>query len=385
MKRETLAHLILGLTIVLLPFFLRIGPSINGQTIDCSRSVKDNLIIMILVFVCAIFPSKKRSASPIVWVSLCWCLFFASLNHWNVISVNVVIQQFYIGVWACFAVKFYESFDKNRLNYLLNGISIGGILQSILAICDFYNIHLQGAFLERFFDVKWVAFVHGGVGSATGTLGNQNLLGAYLAVSAMSLARKKWKWFLPLPIFGLIAGGSLMGIVSLIGGLIYLNNYKRKWISKKYMYALALIPMAVLWIGGGFGIDSGRVKLWNMSLKNLTVKTALIGNGPGWFPDQGFITGQSGADTFVAGQEHNEYLTIFNMFGIAGIILLFLLMKEFIWSSVESIWTPMLYVSFLNAYGHFSLHQSTLVIIIVITACICIAQGKENVRNLDGI
>ncbi len=408
--RETLAHLILAVMAALLPLYTRFASQ------DVSRSVKDNLAVAMLALVCVILPGDKRKIPAIAWVSLSACLALLILNQWAVISVNVVIQQIYIGLWACFAVRFYESFEKDRLNYILNGIAIGCIIQSILAIGDYFGAYLYGKSiigLKNYFDphahAEWISYAKDGVGSAIGSLGNQNILSSFLALSSMALFRPKWKYFLILPVLGLIASGSMMGILSFVGGLIYLAIK-----DKQSMYIMGAVAMLVVWIGGGFGIDNGRVKLWNRSLENTRGYELFFGHGPGWFADKRILTDKLeitalengyftaidfdaflkgakfninsplyGDEASMAGQEHNEFLSLFNVFGIPGLVLCLLLFKNFFTSEDFGSWPSILYVAFLNSFGHFSLHQSSTAIIIVIAGCVCVAQGKTDVFNLE--
>jgi len=279
---------------------------------------------------------------------------------------------------------------------------------------EYYNVEIYGTICTYFADIKWMNFMGGGIGSAVGSLGNMNILGSYLAISSMALLRGNWKYFIVLPMAGILASGSLMGICSFIGGAGYYFNNEYNFVSKKTLYTGAVVFMALFWIGGGFKLDSGRIAIWNRSLKSTRGIHLILGDGPGRFADKRIITTgfndvalETGFfaivafNDFLAGkefpkeapifgdganmaiQEHNEYLALFNVFGIPGLILLFFLFKNFLNAPDFGVWPVMLFASFLNSYGHFSLHQSTTAILIVITACVCMAKGNKDVIYVE--
>lgn len=367
MRRGAIVNLIIGATIALLPLFNRVA------TVDFSRTAKDNLLMAILGLLCVIMPEKKRSLPLYAWVVFIIALFFLVFNQYNVISINVMYQSFTVMAGMFFAVRFYECYDGKTKHYILNGMCIGALIQSFIIFLSALGfdpyIWVFGSLYEGAVIVGPSSFP---VGKSIGSLGNTNLAAAYLALTSMAFVRGKWNYFLPIAILALTFTNSAMGVGSFVAGAVYYLNRERVF-SKLKIYLLASISMIGLFFIGAGGADSGRFESWAKIFKAVTLKHFLIGMGPGWFPDMRLM--YNGTHMV---QEHNEYLALFNIFGIMGVILVIPFFLSYLkLKDTCRIFPAVLFIAFCNSYGHFSLHQSTTAIIIIVTIVICAVEGKR--------
>lgn len=372
MNQGAVVNLILGITIALLPLCNRV------TVVDFSRTGKDNLLVIIFSFLCFLLNNKERKLERSFYVALIYGLFCLAFNHWHLASFNVIMQSFYIGIGLIFFATYYERHSKDGLHYILNGMAIGCIIQAVLVVSNKlgFNLwaHLVGLFND---DIQRVARPNiKGIGS----LGNSNLLASYLALTIPALFRGGWVCFLPLSIAALFMGESIMGTLSLLAGVLYYLNLKYNLIQKPWVYLGAMVCMFLAPVIGVRGMDTNRFQGWKLMLEQVDFWHFLFGKGPGWFSDHGIVL-KSGE---IMTQEHNSFLTAFNMFGIVGIILVLPLFIKFIQTSDKSLIFPaILFTAFINSYGHFTLHQSTVAIIIIVAAAICLAEGRDHVVNME--
>lgn len=367
MRRGAIVNLFIGAIIALLPLFNRVA------SVDFSRTAKDNLLMALFGVLCVIMPAKKRSLPLYAWVVFTIAFFFLVFNQWNVISINVMYQSFCIMAGMFFGVRFYECYDRESKSYILNGMCIGALIQCAIIFPSALGFDPYILFFKAIdSNVLAIGPTSYPVGKSIGTLGNSNLTAAYLALTAMAFVRGKWIYFLPIVILALTFTNSAMGVGSFVAGAVYYLNRKQVFIKQK-LYLLVSISMIGLFFIGVNGADSGRFESWSKLLEAVTFKHFLIGMGPGWFPDFRLML----SETHMV-QEHNEFLALFNIFGIMGVLLVtpffikFLKLKDTCY-----IFPTVLFIAFCNAYGHFSLHQSTTAIIIIVTIVICAVEGKK--------
>ncbi len=156
----------------------------------------------------------------------------------------------------------------------------------------------------------------------SGTLGNANFVGAYLAVIG---ALVSW-WLIPLFLLGIVAAKSLTGLVAL--GVALLVRYKASaWV---WLTAGLSLSGWLLWHGAA----SLHVRLlaWTRALQALDWSGWLIGNGLGTWgvlsPAMRPVPGTGGAagigELFV--HAHNEYLQVLYEAGLIGLGLVLIWM-----------------------------------------------------------
>ena len=121
------------------------------------------------------------------------------------------------------------------------------------------------------------------------------------------------------------------------------------------------------------GLDSKRFEIWSHVFALVDMPHFLIGKGAGWFPDL-----KMAFHGKVALQEHNELITIFNIFGIVGLGAFIVVLKKAIPREPKDfIFPAILFACFFNFFGHFTLHRSTTAIVFIVTAAICLAQNNR--------
>lgn len=368
MKRGALINLLIGVVIALLPLYNRV------TFLDFNRTSKDNLLVILFGLLGVLMPNKTRELPKYSWFLLITGLFFLIINQHNVLSINVMFHTFYIVSGMFFLVRFYECYESESKEFILNGMCAGAIIQSLIIFSSALHLDLYNAFFKL---INPDAIIVGQdffpAGKSIGTLGYGNLAGSYLALTSLAFLRGKWTYYLPITVLALTFTNSAMGVGSfVVGALYYLNQEKH--FSKLKIYLLATISMIGMFFIGAKGADSGRFEIWNDLFSRVNLKHFLIGMGPGWFPDAKLTW----HETSIV-QEHNEYLAFFNIFGLIGVILIIPLLVKFFKSQVQCrLFSAIMFVAFCNCYGHFALHQSTTAIIILVTIVICAVERKHS-------
>ncbi len=358
----------IGVTIALLPLYNRI------TQLDFNRTSKDNLLVVLFGLFCFILPGAVRKMTLAMYAALIYGLFFLVMNQWNVLSVNVMFQVFYISAGLLFFANLYEKFDRESTHFILKGMVVGALIQSTLSIPAFFGFEIYPNFTRIFSDVGEAISPGHGQANMIGSLGNSNLLASYLALTSMAfLSLKKLRYLVIIPIVALLMSGSMMGIGAFFAGVSYYLNIKYELVKKWQIYLASSVAMVTVYFTGLNGADSGRFEIWYKIFDKVTLSHFLIGRGPGWFADQKLTY-----DNTIVVQEHSNFITFFNLFGIFGIILVLPIFLKFLKAKDDhAIFSSILFVAFCNSYGHFSLHQSTTAIIIIVTAAICLAGGKK--------
>lgn len=364
--RNAIASMILALTIALLPVYNRIA------VLDMNRTSKDNLFLVICTLTSLMFSHRQREFPLKGWVALAIAFFLIVVNQHNVASINVAIYSFYSVCSIALFVRFYECFERKYLEWFLNAMCAGVIIQAVYVAFNLSGHSLEliiaGIFNDNL-EVKGTIF--NTFGSSPGSLGNPNLLGGYVALCIPAFFRKKWVYLIPIALFVLIASGSVISILSAAAGLAYYAT--RNKIHKKWFYASASFAMILFFFTGMNGMDSGRLEIWQNNLSMLERTNWIIGNGVGWFQDQRAMWGGA-----VVAQEHSGFMTILNTFGVFGLLYLaYFLVIYCLKKEANKLFSTVLFIAFCNAYGHFSIQQSTMMVVIILAAAICSAKDED--------
>lgn len=362
--RNAIANILIALTIALLPVYNRIS------SVDMNRTSKDNLFLILCGLFAVVFSKQVREFPIKGWIALAVALFLMIFNQSNVASVNVMMYSFYACAGMFFLVRFYECFEHEYLDMILNAMCIGALIQAFFILLNGFGhspeIWIMGIFND---DLKVNGNIFNKFGASPGTLGNPNLSGGYLALCSLAFFRKKWVHLLPVSLAALAATGSAMGMASLMAGGIYFFNV----VPKKVAYLSAISAMFLVYFTGLNGADSGRFEIWQMMFSKISSSDYFFGNGLGWFQDLKLKWG----DNFVA-QEHSGFLTLFNTFGIVGsLYFLYFLWKYINKTGDNKLFSAILFTAFCNAYGHFSIQQSTMMIIILVTVAVCAVKEEQ--------
>lgn len=370
--RNAIANTLVCLTIALLPVYNRLS------SVDLSRTSKDNLFLMLCGIIAIAFKDSKRDFPLKGWAVFAVAFLFVLLNQHKVESIMVMFHSFYWLLGACFFIRFYECFENKYFSWILNSICIGILIQAVVILANGLGYSPEYWVMSLFHsDIVIHGQVFNDFGQSTGTFSNTNMAGGYIGIGLVAFTRKKWLWFLPIAILALLSTKSIMGIATGAAGLFY--YYRGDLIKKKWLYLLASVSMLLTYFTGLKGLDDGRFVIWRELLASLKGSGLLIGNGVGWFSDKKIMLG----NTF-SGNEHSGFMTILSVFGLMGLFTFaHFLYKYALKDDKYRIFSSIVFASFCNAYGHFSVNQSTMMIIILVSVAICAAKEENNEFSLE--
>ena len=365
--RNAIASIIIALAVALLPVYSRY------TTVDMNRTAKDNLFLILCGLIAIVFRDVKRDFPQKGWIALVIAFFLSVFNQHNVASINVMMYSFYFMGGAILLVRVYECIEQSHIELILNAMCVGALIQFVvisLALLGFSIESHVASFFHNEIKINGDIFSH--FGASQGTLGNPNLSGGYLALCSLAFFRKKWIYLLPLSLFALLATGSAMAVASFLAGAGFL--FKGNIISKRNIYLLSIFSMLTSLFTGLGKMDSGRHEIWRMAVAKVDKSDYLFGNGLGWFQDIGLAWSQT-----IVRQEHSGFLTLFNAFGLVGVVgLLYFLWIYTNKKDVNKLFSAITFAAFCNAYGHFSIQQSTMMIIIIVSVAICAIKDEDN-------
>lgn len=157
---------------------------------------------------------------------------------------------------------------------------------------------------------------------STGTIGNTNYLGVYLAISSVWVPL----WLLPVWVIGIAASKSLLAGVALASVLVC--RLRERWGVLAGLAALGSLWAVLRYRIHPLGMGS-RLAAWELGLE-LWRESPIFGNGPGaWLrviPGQQARRGIPSNGLFI--QAHNEYLQL----AVEGGVIALLLLCGWVWS-----------------------------------------------------
>jgi len=188
---------------------------------------------------------------------------------------------------------------KITLNTWYNAICISALIQCSIGILQHFNLDPVSWVLSHFVIIK----NEFPLDTATGTLGNQNFLAAYLAISAPFFLRDKWFWFIPVIAYGLVVAHTSMAIMAVVIGMAY---FVGGW--RPALISIASVGLYATLINPHDGLHNERVGMWLDGLTKITHswKSTLFGCGPG-------------IQWKIGDQLHNEYLMVVWNYGLIGL------------------------------------------------------------------
>lgn len=186
-----------------------------------------------------------------------------------------------------------------------NAICVIAVCQMLLAVCQINGFDPFLKFLGLFHPDIRMALADT---TPTGSLGNNNFLAGFLAISSPFFMRKHWVWFL-VPICGVIFISHTSGaLFAILAGLIWV--YWRKWWA---IAGIVLIVAAyVFWIDPNGRIQFtmvkvGRFDLWMQAAAPILSNPILflLGCGPG-------------SPLPYGSHLHNDFLEVWYYYGMIG-------------------------------------------------------------------
>lgn len=301
--------------------------------------------------------SNIYSTQAMIMVIVAFCALFLCLGDWIVGALGVFMAVWYTVLYVTELVEPVIIADSITL------IGFGMVVYSIVRL----GKTSVTVYLDTIIAVALVLSVLGIFGHYHGnpsvaTLGNQNFLGAFLAIAAFACFRKRRWYFLALILPALWLCHSSTPIAAFCAGLGF---YLWKWKG----LALGVIPGAAYFflLDGGIHIVNGseRFDFWLNAYEYLTASwwTVLVGFGPGipWNPGKGML--------------HSEYVNLAWNLGIVGLIIVGL----YFWRSLKSgnrILTAMIIAVLVDGIGNHLMHT-------VPTAVLSIMVMGSNDRGIN--
>lgn len=323
-----------------------------GQNIFFGHANTLLLCVTLLLFTCK--PENNFRTNG--WIRLaglylsCWIIYvlFTTFIGKHPPAWAMAMTEANLFVWA--GMIFYLGVFNGSLkkSAWFNFICSVALAQAVLGILQWgFKIDPVRFLLEK------VVVVMGQMdfSSPVGTLGNQNFLAAFLAISLPFFFRDKWKLCLPIIVFALTITHTTTAIGAAIIGVIF-YFYGWKWA------CAGVIPAGIIFAIKYWGslFTNARVEYWKNAWESTSHswQTLLFGWGPG-------VTWQSGNTL------HSEYVsTLFN-FGLVGIII----MVGYICSvqKLNRLLLTAFVIACIDMVGNHALHTTpTAVLILVIMA-----------------
>jgi len=232
----------------------------------------------------------------------CWFLFLRVGQMAGIVDAvqarGAMSATIYIIV--AYAIYLSVSITNTKKEYIFNAICIGAILQSILGVIQSFNIYPIIWFVGKLTNINNPLS-----GLITGSLGNPNFLGGFLAISLPFFFRKKWIWLAILPAYHIL---TLHSSGAAAAALIAVVVYFKKW--KLLIVAAGLGLIFIFFIEDHSIFTNPRWEVWWATLQKICAspETFLIGYGPG-------------APTGYNYPLHNEWLELWFNYGAVSIFM----------------------------------------------------------------
>jgi hypothetical protein len=270
---------------------------------------------------------------------------------------SILADAMNVGLYFTVGAIIFLAISRSTLktSTIFNVICISTIIQTLLAVLQHFWGDPIFLFLNWVFTAKHLLRSD----AMTGTLGNNNFLAAYLAITAPLFFRRKWWMFLPAIAFVLIIAKTTSAVIPLAIGCGY-YFFRRSLAS--YIIVAASIACAIFYAvfyHPFFHLSTGwyndRLDMWMVAIKQVfaTSFTAVFGLGPGAGWGQPYPM-------------HSEWVQCLHQFGMVGLILL----AGYVVTAYRG--NRMLYACFLiaviNMAGNYPIHLAPSAFLIILIA-----------------
>jgi hypothetical protein len=349
---------LIPLFFMVLPFMIMLIAVPYGKGVTIHISHKYALFIFTVVMAIGFIKNKFISAF-LVYASA-WTLFILlfTVKHPEVPQA-VTKNAFDSLSFLLFGVVLYALVIKSRIkqDVFYNVICISALIQAAIAFCQFIWIDPYLWAVSTFFH-KAVGYLN--PSTMTGTLGNNNFLAAYLAISMPLFFRQKWIYGLFVIVPCLILCNTTAAIVAAIVGTVYFFARRETFTKRKLYCGVALIVFglyyafvyhpSILYTGA-----ESRWLYWGEAAKQIFYSPLSIligyGTGSGWgypFP------------------MHNEWLQCWHQYGLIGLSLLIGYVLT-VYRDNRILFSAFLII-LVNMLGNYPLHLAPSAFLIIIIA-----------------
>ncbi len=251
---------------------------------------------------------------------------------------------------AIFLCVYHSDLSKEAF---YNVICVTSIIQAVIAVLQRFGFDPVLWLLNLSLNAVPLLDVH----TMTGTLGNNNFLGAYLAISMPFFFRRNWTYALILIVPVLYLTQTTSAVVpALIGVMFYVFDRVKGFYQIAGIIAAAVVAsLAYALFNHTPFYSNPRWADWWFALRQLFVHPiyVLIGMGPG-------------AGWGKIYPMHNEWLQCFHQFGFVGFSLLAGYVLT-IYRGNRILFTAFL-IAAINMIGNYSLHLAPSAFLIIIVA-----------------
>lgn len=251
---------------------------------------------------------KNKWIRAFLWYWVAWILLMMMMGSVGKLPIISVQKAFLTTGYVVFALMFYLGMQEStiKIERVYDVICITAIVQALMAVGQMWNIDVFFDLMALYANVKKMLDAT----ETTGSLGNNNFLAVYLAISFPFFFRKYWCYFTPVLLAVILVSLTSTAIVALMIGCSVFFYDKIKW---RWM-VLAAIPFVVYLcfikasLTYNFTWDHDRFEWWKSAIVfwQQTWGSMIFGFGPTMTWGRNFPI-------------HNEWITALFNFGIVGL------------------------------------------------------------------
>jgi len=359
---------------VALPLFLRLDGNVDP------RFSKDFFFSFAAILAVVLFGIKKKpDVKTTIFAAYFLIICYVNQYHQASITISYQMSMITAGILVVF-----QAAQITKYNIILNGISLVCIIQALCFIAQKFG-YSPNALI---FDVLGVSYkqitkVNGVVTAQpvqliVGSLGQQTLSGALIAISLPSLFRKGWYYFIPLSVIGIYLSTSSMSLATavFITGAYVFRNYFKYYLIAMVGLVAALIPLMQK---DTFIYNGERFKIWVEALKWLDGINIMFGKGLGYFHD---FFSRTHTSNEIFRQAHNEFIDLYIIGGAFALCVfgcyLYSVGRDFRRDTTKTPFYLIFFASLFNSLGSFPYHISATALVGLLSLGIIIKQEKEN-------
>ena len=379
-----------GGAIVALPLFFRI------DTLGDLRFTKDTFFIALTFMSLIVFGFKRELTYQHKIIASLFAVVSALLffNQHNLYSSAVVMQWLCLNVGMILVLQMLTHFSTWDISLILNSMAITCLIQSAWFICNYFSIDpYLWIFSAQGMDVKKVVMVDGvqtiinpsEVVHIIGSLGQQTLSGALIAITMPALFRNKWMWALPVAIVAICLTESAMtwlaAVFAILSYVCFKCFSKRGSIRELAIYSIPILGFVIYEnIHQPFFDDQLRFGVWASTLSWVEGSAIFFGNGPGYFYDM-FNRYYPMDPKWV--HPHSEYINLYVLIGAFGVsVAVALIWYALQRAKAQPILGASLVALLVNSFGNFPMHMSATALVgISVFSLLAISKPKGGTES----
>jgi len=250
---------------------------------------------------------KNKWIRAFLWYWVAWVLLMMIMGGLGKLPLIDVQKSFLSAAYVAFALMFYLGMQESKVKIerIYDVICIAAGIQALMAVGQMWNFDPFFQFIRLYANAQKQLSAT----EVTGSLGNNNFLAVYLAISFPFFFRKYWCYFIPVLLAVILVSLTSTAVVALMIGCTVFFNDKIKWrwillATIPFIIYLCFIKASLTW---NFTWDHDRFHWWKSAIVfwQQTWGSILFGFGPTMKWGKNFPI-------------HNEWITALFNFGIIG-------------------------------------------------------------------